>query len=421
MRPEVAMKYNRRIFPYYKGLGWDPLFYSAIIFLFLTEVKGIAPAKVMYAEAIYSLFLLLLQIPSIIIIEKIGNRKALILGTTFATIQIIMMIFINNFAFLVIAYFMSAFGNAIKDIARNTLLYDATKICNGKNSFANINAKGSSLSNALSAVTSIFAGYLFVINPYIPLILSSFISILAVIMAYRFEEVEIEKMKETTISESIKDIKQCFKFITKSKRLKSLFLFTSIFGGVLMMISTYEKSLLTDLQVAPQYFGIIFATLTLVQAFSVIYQDKIHNTFKNKTLAFISVPIFLSFIIAGMVTNLDLNFAVTLIIVMIVFFIHHFFRGPYWVLEDRYVTNFTNSNIRAKILSVSNLIKNIGEILISFLGGLLLEFYTTATSYLIVGIVGLIIILLVLKYMKKRIGLNPEEYNEKDITFNNLG
>lgn len=417
MKQEIAMKYNRRIFPLYKGFGWDPLFYSAIIFLFLTEVKGIAPAKVMYAEAIYSLFLLLLQMPATIIIEKIGSRKALILGTTFATIQIIMMIFINNFTFLVIAYFMSAFGNAIKDIARNTLLYDSTKICNGKNSFANINAKGSSLSYALSAFTSIFTGYLFVINPYIPLVLSSIISMLAVIIAYRFEEVEIEKMKETTISESIKDIKQGFKFITKSKRLKALFLFTSIFVGVLMMISTYEKSLLTDLQVAPQYFGIIFAILTLVQCFSVRYQDKIHNTFKNKTLAFISVPIFLSFIIAGIVANLNLNFSFKIIIIMFAFFIHHSFRGPYWVLEDKYVTNFTTTNIRAKILSTSNLIKNIGEIVISFLGGLLLEFYTTSISYLIIGIIGLIVILFVLKYMKKRIGLNPEQYNKEDIKY----
>ncbi len=54
MKTDIAMKFNRRIFPIYKGLGWDPLFYSAIIFLFLTEIKGIAPAKVMYAESIYS-------------------------------------------------------------------------------------------------------------------------------------------------------------------------------------------------------------------------------------------------------------------------------------------------------------------------------------------------------------------------------
>lgn len=167
----------------------------------------------------------------------------------------------------------------------------------------------------------------------------------------------------------------------------------------------------------PQYFGIIFAILTLVQCFSVRYQDKIHNTFKNKTLSFISVPIFLSFIIVGIITNLNLNFYFTLIIVMFAFFIHHFFRGPYWVLEDRYVTNFTTSNIRAKIISTSNLIKNIGEIIISFLGGLLLEFYNTSTSYLIVGIIGLIVILLILQYMKGRIGLKPEDYNKKDIGY----
>ena len=406
MKPEIAMKYNRRIFPYYKGMGWDPLFYSAIIFLFLTEVKGIEPTKVIYAESIYSLFLLLLQIPSAILVEKIGSRKALILGTAFATIQIGIMIFVNNFWYLVIAYFMSAFGNALKDIARNTLLYDSTKMCKGKNSFGNINAKGSSLSNALSAITSVVAGYLFVINPYIPIVLSTFISLLAIIIAYRFEEVEVETKEKTTVSQSMKDIKQGFIFILKSNRLKALFLFTSIFVGVLMMISTYEKSLLTDLKVEPQYFGIIFAILTLVQSFSINYQDKIHNTFKNRTLAFISIPIFVSFIIVGVITKLNFNFAFTLIIVIIAFFIHHVFRGPYWVLEDRYVTNFTTSNTRAKILSASNFIKNIGQIIISFLCGLLLELYTTSQSYFIVGIVGFIAILLVLKYMKERIGVD---------------
>ena len=182
-----------------------------------------------------------------------------------------------------------------------------------------------------------------------------------------------------------------------------------------MMISTYEKSLLAELQLKPQYIGIIFAMLTLVQCFSVRYQDKIHNTFKNKTLTIISVPIFLSFILIGIVTNLNIEFSFTIVIVMFAFFIHHFFRGPYWVLEDRYVTNFTDSNIRAKILATNNLIKNIGEIVISFLGGLLLEFYNTSISYLIVGIVGLITILFVLIYMRKRIGLSPEEYNNEDI------
>ena len=56
MRQDIAMKYNRRIYPFYKAIGWDPLFYSAIIFLFLTEIKGIQAAKVLYAESAYAFF-----------------------------------------------------------------------------------------------------------------------------------------------------------------------------------------------------------------------------------------------------------------------------------------------------------------------------------------------------------------------------
>ena len=66
---------------------------------------------------------------------------------------------------------------------------------------------------------------------------------------------------------------------------------------------------------------------------------------------------------------------------------------------------------------MNNFILYIGEIVIKFLGGLLLEYYSTGTSYLIVGTVGLFIILFILKYMKSRVGLNPEDYNEQDIGY----
>lgn len=417
MKPEIAMKYNRRIFPFYKGFGWDPLFYSEIIFLFLTQVKGISPAKIMYAESIYFLFLLALQIPSVILVEKIGSKKSLILGTFLATLQIASMIFVTNFTCLIFAYFFSAFGTALKDIARNTLLFDSTKNNKGKNSFGNINAQGSSFSYALRSTTSLFTGYLFVINQYLPLILSTFISFLAIVLACRLEEVTLENKEKTTLTESIHDMKQGLGFILKSKRLKALFLFIPLFVGILMMISTYEKSLLKDLQVSPQYFGIIFAFFTLVQCFSVKFQDKIHNTYRSRTLAFLSIPVFLSFIIIGLVGYFHFNFIFTFIIIMFAFFVHHFFRGPYWVLEDRYVTNFTNANIRAKILSVNNLIKNLGEFLLSFLGGLLLEFYSTSNAYLVIGVFGLVVLLLVLIYMKKRVGLDPSMYAKEDIEF----
>lgn len=417
MKTDIAMRWNRRIYPIYKGIGWDPLFYSAIIFLFLSEVKEIEASKIIYAESLYSLFALLFQIPANIIIERIGNRKALILGSLFVTIQISMMTIANSFNILVLAYAFLALGDSIKEVAQRALLYDSTIECKGKKSFGSIDANGSSFSYTLNAISLMLSGYLYIINPYLPIILSSLLSLLAVIIACRFEDVKIEKEEKNTIIESINDIKQGVKFIINSKRLRALFLFAGVYVGVIMTISTYEKSLLKELNVSAQYFGIIFALLSIVQCFSVQYQDKIHKTFRNKTLAFLSLPMFISFILVGVVSFMEINIIINIIIVMIGFFVQHFLRAPYWVLENRYITNFTTSNIRTKILSISRLIKGIGRIIISFFAGLLLEYYTTSQSYIIFGVVAFVIMSLVLIYMKSRVGLSPEKYDKEDIEY----
>ena len=94
----------------------------------------------------------------------------------------------------------------------------------------------------------------------------------------------------------------------------------SLFVGILMMISTYEKSLLKDLNVKPQYFGIIFAILTLVQCFAVQFQDRIHRKFSNKTLAFLSIPVFVSFIVIGMVVGFWENRMVTILVIIYILY-----------------------------------------------------------------------------------------------------
>ena len=62
-------KRNMKMFPTYKALGWDYLFYYSIDFLFLTQVKNISPANVLLANSLKSLFGIFLQIPASVIVE----------------------------------------------------------------------------------------------------------------------------------------------------------------------------------------------------------------------------------------------------------------------------------------------------------------------------------------------------------------
>ena len=53
---------NIKLYPIYRMLSWDLLFYYAIIYLFLTIEKKITPSQVLQFDAFYLLFRCLLQI-----------------------------------------------------------------------------------------------------------------------------------------------------------------------------------------------------------------------------------------------------------------------------------------------------------------------------------------------------------------------
>ena len=65
---------NIKLYPIYKMLSWDLLFYYAIIYLFLTIEKGCTPAQALQFDAFYILFKFITQIPCTLLIQKIGKR-----------------------------------------------------------------------------------------------------------------------------------------------------------------------------------------------------------------------------------------------------------------------------------------------------------------------------------------------------------
>lgn len=69
-------KINMRIFPIYKMLSWDLLFFYTINFLFLTQIKNISASDVVLTDSFYALFVMILQIPINIIIAFFGKKRA---------------------------------------------------------------------------------------------------------------------------------------------------------------------------------------------------------------------------------------------------------------------------------------------------------------------------------------------------------
>lgn len=86
-------KLNMKLYPTYRMLAADALFFGAIKVLFLTQVKGFSNANVVLMESIYAFFKMILQIPLSVFVSKLGIRKSVIIGNIFWIFELVLILF----------------------------------------------------------------------------------------------------------------------------------------------------------------------------------------------------------------------------------------------------------------------------------------------------------------------------------------
>lgn len=417
-------KTNMKLFPIYKMFSWDLLFYYAISFLFLTQVKGFSAGQVVSADSFYIFFKMFVQFICIILIDKLGKKNCLIAGNILVALSVYIIIIANSFSHILISFFVMALGYSFKELCESSLLYNSIPVCEKKrNIFARIDAKGSSLWYIADGLTSIIASFSYVVNPFLPMYFCIGCSVISAIICFNFDDDNTSNTDPnsdneyaiTGIKEYIQDIKYSFKFIFKSRRLRALLMFSVLFYSILNISSTLRSSLLVDLEVPAQYFGIIAAVYQTIASISSRKQEWFHNKFRNKALAFFSMSMCLLLISAGIIGLIGNSSSI--FIILIIYSIHYMCKGPYYTLMDKYLNSFSTREISSKIFSARSLLISIFSTIILQIAAFIMEHFSTANSLVILGITFFIAFIFVLQYMKTRVGLNPEEYKKSDIEY----
>lgn len=125
-------KLNMKIFPIYSMFGTDFVFYYAIQVLFLHQVKNISEANIVLATSIYAFASILLQIPALIIVDKIGKKNSLVIGNTLNVICMAIILFCPNFIVYLIEECLSSVAFALKSITEPTILSNSIPECSRK-------------------------------------------------------------------------------------------------------------------------------------------------------------------------------------------------------------------------------------------------------------------------------------------------
>lgn len=418
-------KINMKLFPIYKMFSWDLLFYYAISFLFLTQVKNFSPAQVLSADSFYILFKLFVQFICIPLIDKLGKKNCLIFGNILVAFSVYIIIIAKSFSHILISFFIMALGYQFKELCESSLLYSSIPMCEKKrNIFAKIDSKGSSLWYITDGITSIIASFSYVVNPYLPMYFCIACLLFSAFISFGFEDEHTniktenandEEYTTQTLKEYMQDIKYSFKFIFKSRRLRALLIFSVLLYSMFSISSTFRSSLFVDLGIPAQYFGIIVAVYQTIASISSRKQEWFHNRFRNTVLAFFSMCMCLLFIATGTITII--GGASCVFVVLILYLIQYIVKGPYNTLMDKYLNSFSTKEISTKIYSARSVVISIFSTIILQVASLVMDKFTTAESFVIIGFGFLIAFIFTLQYMKTRVGLKPEEYKKSDIEY----
>jgi MFS family permease len=411
---------NAKLYPIYKMFSWDLLCFYSIEYLFLTMTKKVNVSDILFLNAFYMASKMLVQIPSVTLCDYLGRKKSIVLGNLILVLYMITLIMAPNIGFIMLANFLCALGYVIKNLSETILLYDSVATRGGDGLYAKLDSKGGSMYYVLDGMASLIAGYLFVINNYLPLFVCLTCLIIGTIISCAFKDVyEVKHDKNKKASDTFKeygqDLKDTCKFIFNSKRMKAFLLFKMVFYSFIRVIDIYRQDLLVDIGIPEEQFSVIFAMLTFIAAIAVSMREILEKKFKNRTLTFISVTYTLAVISVGIVSRFNNSLVIPFILTMYV--ILKIATSIWYILEGKYLKNFTNENVRSKITFTYELIGCMSASIVAILAGNLIKFVSIQNAFLLIGLIALIAIILTLDYMRTRFGLSPKEYDKKDIEF----
>lgn len=412
---ENKLKRFNKIFPWYDGLSGDLLFWVAIDTLFLTVVKNFTASQIVSLTSISMIINILLQVPLLKIIHKIGNTKSVRLGSFLLLISSILLTFGKNYITIVIGkifYEMAfTFQNMINAVLKNNLELQHTE-----NEYIKYRTKANTIYAAVTMIISFVASIMFNINNYLPMIGCITFCVICFILSWYMVDYskdnknKLEKNKETGKGK-IKYTKIII-FILLSYGLCYPMVNSGQSNGKLFIQQELLK--LYDVEKTSLVIGAILCVSRIVRLLSNIKFDKIHKKYEDKVGIMLPVGLLISLILMLIGYNVSNMPVMKFVIMGLGYVIILFIRDPFKVYMQDLALKNTDKNRQQTLLTTMELSRKIVRTIIS------LSFTTILLKYPMVLVISILTVLSIIEifvsiYLYKIIINNNEKEQENEL------
>ena len=321
---------------------WFMLF-MPIVVLFYQE-NGLEMQDIFVLQSIYSVVIVVLEIPSGYLADVIGRKTTLIIGSIMGFCGFV--IYSSSYTFwgFLTAEITMWIGTSLVSGADSAMLYDTLKAANQKEKYLRFEGKMVALGNAAEAVAGILGGLLAEISlrtPFFAQTAVSFIGIPAAILL-------IEPIRQEKITKmNFKDILLIVKYsLYGNSHLKWNIIYSAVIGASTLTMAWFVQPYFKHVDLELSLFGVFWTLLNLSVAITSYIAYKVeYRLGQVKMIIFITLLLPLFYFI---LSQIHIIWGISIL------FLFYLMRGLATPVLKDYINRLTESNTRATVLSVRN-------------------------------------------------------------------
>ncbi|MEA3446348.1 MAG: MFS transporter [Bacteroidota bacterium] len=322
---------------------WFMLF-MPIIVLFYQE-NGLGMADAILLKGIYSIVIVIFEIPSGYFADVWGRKKTIIIGSILGTMGFIMYDFSSAFSGFLIAELMLGIGQSFISGSDSALLYDSLLKENRQKDYIKMEGRMLSLGNFAETLAAIAGGFLAEISLRTPFTFQIFVAALAIPAALTLTEPSFENKRKGSFSDILQIVRAS---LFTNKILKRTIYFSAIIGTSTLTFAWFIQPFLQQLGLSPSRIGFIWSALNLTVALVTLYAYRIEKLLgKTNTIVAIAILISIGYVAIGTIESL---WAIAFL------FMFYIVRGVATPVLKDYINRLTTSDVRATVLSVRSFI-----------------------------------------------------------------
>ncbi len=373
-------------FTFYRGLSYDYLFLYAIDSIYFHEVMGMSFSQISLITTVFALVYMIVQIPLVKVIEKIGTANASKIGTFIMAASNIFLFFQPWMVFL--SYGLAAIGFGMKTLSEPKILKDNLKMYGLSDGFSKYTSFSKALYSIFYAISCFASGFLYQVWAYAPIVVCTVIMFISAILSLFIKNEKELYRKDSDLPGGQKMPAERHEFfkLLKYRTTWMLLFFSALFSALVCCGMDICKPTFQEVGFSPISITIAIGVVVVFRSLIGLCFGYIYNKFKYSSIYIVLGMVTIGLIMMGL-GGLFLTGTTALIILSIGGVLIFSSRDPFDLIREDFVMNSRGLTKRQALLSLTNVGAYGGRFLTSLaISAILLSQPTSTMNLILAGV-----------------------------------